>query len=193
MEETTHAVAEASATNKQSMTFNLAVLVALVAGLIVFAVAAPVTYNVYKLIHVVAAVVWAGGATVLMILALLYERTNNPLELAGYAKKAELVGMRLFMPASLVALVFGLLLMHEGGLPYDQFWVIAALIGWAMTFVTGIAFIRPVTNKLAALLTERDVTDPEVQGLMKRIMLITRVDVAVLLLVVADMTAKPFS
>ncbi len=158
-----------------------------------FAVAAPATYNVYKLIHVFAAVVWVGGATVLTILALLYERSSDPLELAGYARKAELVGMRVFLPSSLVVLVFGLLLVHEGSLDFGRFWVAAALAGWAMTFVTGLFFISPRAKKLATLIPERGVTDPEVQSVMKRIMLISRFDAAVLLLVVADMTAKPFS
>lgn len=192
MEQTSHAVAE-SAAKKQSTTFTLSVLALLIAGLVVFAVAAPATYNVYKLIHVFAAVVWVGGATVLTILALLYERTNDPVELAGFASKAEFVGMRVFLPSSLVVLVFGALLVHEGSLDYARFWVVAALVGWALTFITGLFFISPRAKRLATLIPERGVTDPEVQAVMKRIMLISRFDVAVLLLVVADMTAKPFS
>jgi uncharacterized membrane protein len=192
MEENPLAAAEAPA-DKQSTTFNLLVLAFLVVGLVVFAVAAPATYNVYKLIHVFAAVVWVGGGTVLTILALLYERSNDPVEIAGYAKKAELVGMRMFMPTSLVVLVFGLLLMHEGSLDYGQFWTSAALVGWALTFSTGLFLIRPRAARLATLVPERGVSDPEVQALMKRIMAISRFDAAVMLLVVADMTVKPFS
>jgi uncharacterized membrane protein len=192
MAENSLAGAEAPA-KKQSTMFNLLVLGFLVAGLIVFAVAAPATYNVYKLIHVFAAVVWVGGGTLLTILALLYERSNDPLQLASFANKAEFVGMRVFMPSSLVVLVFGFLLMNNGGLEYGQFWVIAALVGWAMTFTTGLLLIAPGSRKLATLIPERGVSHPEVQAAMKRVMLISRFDMAVLLLVVADMTAKPFS
>jgi hypothetical protein len=44
-----------------------------------------------------------------------------------------------------------------------------------------------------ALLEEKGPTAPETQAAIQRILLIARVDVAVLLLVVADMLMKPFS
>ena len=39
----------------------------------------------------------------------------------------------------------------------------------------------------------RGVEHPETQAVLKKLLLVARVDIAVLLLVVADMTAKPFS
>jgi hypothetical protein len=52
-----------------------------------------------------------------------------------------------------------------------QFWVIGGLVGFAATFVTGIAYLAPRTKQLA----------------------VVGFDVAMLILIVADMTAKPFS
>ena len=71
--------------------------------------------------------------------------------------------------------------------------MIFAIVGWATTFVLGIAFLRPLADKVAKLIPERGLEDREAQALLKRIILIDRWQVVLLLLVVADMTAKPFS
>ena len=42
-------------------------------------------------------------------------------------------------------------------------------------------------------MTERGPQDPEVQTRLRRILLVLRIDVAVMLLIVFDMVVKPFS
>jgi hypothetical protein len=76
---------------------------------------------------------------------------------------------------------------------WGKFWIIAGLIGYAATFVTGIAVLSPMAKKLNELMNEKGPTAPETQAAIQRILLIARVDVGVLLLVVADMVTKPFS
>ena len=84
-------------------------------------------------------------------------------------------------------------MMLKGDLDWGQFWVIAGLSGFAATFLTGIGFLQPQTKKLNALAEEKGVEHPETQAVLKKLLLVARFDVAMLLLVVADMTAKPFS
>jgi hypothetical protein len=81
----------------------------------------------------------------------------------------------------------------NGHLGWNHFWVIAALIGYAATFVTGIGVLSPLAKKIDALIESKGVEAPETQAAIKRILMVARVDVAVLVLVVADMTTKPFS
>jgi hypothetical protein len=70
---------------------------------------------------------------------------------------------------------------------------VVGLIGYATTFVTGIAVLSPLAKKIAGLIESPGSEAPETQAAIKRILLIARVDIAVLLLVVADMVTKPFS
>lgn len=167
--------------------------VVLLVGLVVFGWAAPVTYDVYKMIHVVAAVVWVGGGATLVVLALLIQRENDPGALAAFGQRVEFIATRIFIPASLVVLVFGILMMLNGDLDWGQFWVIAGLVGFAATFLTGIAFLSPQTKRFNALVEEKGAESPEAQAALGKLLLVGRFDVALLLLVVADMTAKPFS
>ena len=68
-------------------------------------------YDWFKTGHVLAAVVWVGGGTTLTIYALLTLRQDTPAELASFARKAALIGKRVYTPLSLLVLAFGFGLM----------------------------------------------------------------------------------
>jgi hypothetical protein len=53
--------------------------------------------------------------------------------------------------------------------------------------------ITPRVKRLSALMADRGPADPEVKSLLRKITLAARIDVAFLLLIVIDMTVKPFS
>jgi uncharacterized membrane protein len=129
----------------------------------------------------------------LTILGLRAERSTDPLEMATLARQAAFAGEKFFAPAGLVVLLMGIAMMINTNWGWGRFWVIAGLIGYATTFVTGIAVLSPMAKKIDALMTEKGPTAPETQAAIQRILLVARVDIGVLLLVVADMVTKPFS
>jgi uncharacterized membrane protein len=148
-------------------------------------------YSAFKTVHVIAAVVWIGGGALLTILGLLAERKDDPVELATVARQAATVGEKLFAPAGLVVVAMGIAMMVNTNWGWGRFWVIAGLVGYAITFILGIGVLAPLAKKVAALLDEKGANDPETTAQIKKILLIARVDVALLLLVVVDMVTKP--
>jgi uncharacterized membrane protein len=172
---------------------TLAAGVLLLIGLIVFGWAAPAAFSVYKMIHVLGAVVWVGGGATLVILVLVTERENDPLALAALGQKIDFIATRIYVPASLLVLLFGILMMVKGNLDWGQFWIVAGLIGFAATFLTGIGFLTPQVKKLNGLAAEKGPAHPDTQAQLQRLLVVARFDIALLLLIVADMTAKPFS
>jgi uncharacterized membrane protein len=166
---------------------------ALAVGLLIFGVAAPGAYNVYKMLHVVAAVVWVGGGVMIAILSFLMERQKDAVGLASLGRLAEYLSTRLFIPSSLAVLVFGIAMMIKGDLDWGQFWVIVGLLGFAATFLTGVAYLTPQTKKLAAVAEQHGPEHVLTQDALRRLLVVVRFDVAMLLVVVADMAAKPFS
>jgi uncharacterized membrane protein len=148
-------------------------------------------YSAFKTIHVIAAVIWIGGGALLTILGVAAERKNDPVELATIARQAATVGEKLFAPAGLVVVAMGIAMMVNTDWGWGRFWVIAGLVGYAITFVTGIAVLSPLAKKVTALVEEKGATDPETTAQIKKILIIARVDVALLLLVVVDMVSKP--
>jgi uncharacterized membrane protein len=148
-------------------------------------------YSAFKTVHVIAAVVWIGGGALLTILGLVAERKNDPVELATVARWAATVGEKLFAPAGLVVVAMGIAMMVNTDWGWGRFWVIAGLVGYAITFVVGVGVLAPLAKKITALVEEKGATAPETTAQIKKILLIARVDVALLLLVVVDMVTKP--
>jgi uncharacterized membrane protein len=150
-------------------------------------------YSAFKAVHVIAAVIWIGGGALLMILGIAAERKRDPVELATVARQAAMVGEKLFAPAGIVVVAMGVAMMVNTNWGWAKFWVVAGLVGYAITFVTGVAVLSPMTKKIAALTEEKGPTDPETAAAITRVLQIVRIDVAMLLLVVVDMVVKPFS
>jgi uncharacterized membrane protein len=150
-------------------------------------------YAVFKTVHVLLAVVWVGGGVLLTILAVLADRRSDPHEVATIARQAVFVGEKIFAPAGLVVFLMGVAMMLNTNWGWGKFWVVAGLIGYAATFVNGLAVLTPQAKRVSRLLDEQGAEAPETQAAIARILLIARIDVAVLLLVVVDMVTKPFS
>jgi len=152
-------------------------------------------YQWFKAGHVLVAVLWVGGGATLALMALMTLRMDDPIRLAQFSHQAGRIGERLYAPASLLVLLFGIGLMTNDASPWqwDFWWVRIALVGWALTFITGVFWIRPTVNKLTTAIEARGPADPEAQQLIKRILLVTRIDIIILLFIVFDMAAKPWT
>jgi uncharacterized membrane protein len=151
-------------------------------------------FGLFKWIHVSVAVFWVGGGLTLTALALWAETKSDPEEMATLARQAAFVGEKLFAPAGLIVLAMGItMVINSPEFSFSQAWVIIGLVGYALTFTTGVAFLAPRAKRISELLETRGAAAPETQAAIKQILLISRIDVGVLLIVVADMLMKPFS
>jgi len=192
--DTEHAAAPAERAGTGLVTAGIGAVVAAVALLFAFESSwYGHWYALFRLVHVGVAVFWVGGGMVIVLLALRSERADDSEELVTIARQAAFVGERFFAPAGLIVLLMGIAMMINTDWGWGTFWVVAGLIGYAATFVTGVAFLSPQSKRVASLIEEKGASDPETQAAIRRVLLIARVDVAVLLLVVADMVTKPFS
>ena len=190
----TPAPAAASST-RTSLQVTLALLGAVVLVVAIFAASSLYDgwYALFKTVHVTFAVVWIGGGFLLTLLGIIAEQKNDPDEIAIVARQAAMVGEKVFAPAGLVVLLMGIAMMLNTNWGWGSFWIVAGLVGYAATFLTGVGVLSPLAKKITASVAENGPTHPETIALTKRILLIVRIDVALLLLVIADMVTKPFS
>jgi uncharacterized membrane protein len=193
--ETSTSAAPADARRSAPLTAVLGLVVVGVGLLFVFesGFALDNWYSLFKWIHVSLAVFWVGGGLLLTIIAMRAQGTKDAREIVMIARQAAFVGEKLFAPAGLIVLLMGIGMVVHQSLGFGHFWIIAGLIGYAATFTTGIAVLAPLTKKIDRSAEANGAEHPETLALIERVMLIARVDVAVLLLVVADMTLKPFA
>jgi uncharacterized membrane protein len=150
-------------------------------------------YNTLKFLHVLAAITWVGSAIYAQALATKVMAENDPVRMARTAKDIADLGKRLITPVAIAVLVLGIWIVAVSPWNFTDTWVLLGLIGIGITIVTGAAFLGPESERLAKLGAERDPSDPEIQRRIKRVFTVSRVDLVVLVLVVADMVFKPGS
>jgi uncharacterized membrane protein len=148
-------------------------------------------YNVILLVHILAAIVWVGSAIFIQIYATRLDRAGETTRLMAFAKDVEKLSTLIFLPSSLLVLLAGIaMVVYAPGVEASDLWIIIGLAGIVSTIVIGAAF-GPESGRLARAADERGPDDPEVLRRTRRIFAISRVDLSVILLVVADMVLKP--
>ena len=189
--------AEAAADRRASNAVTAVVGLSVVALALVFIfntnVAPSHWYAFFKWVHVTGAVLWVGGGLTLTILALKAERSSEPAEMAMIARQAAFVGERVFAPIGLLVLGMGIAMVVNLSIDWGTSWILIGLIGYAITFLTGLLVLGPQAKHIGQLIESKGAEDAETQAAIKRILLIARVDEGVLLLVVAAMVLKPFT
>ena len=148
-------------------------------------------YDWLQLVHVLAAMVWVGGAVMVQIVAIRAMASKDPVRQATFSADAEWLGMRVFTPASVIVLLAGIAMVLDAGIGFTPTWILAGLGGIAFTIIIGASFLGPESGRLKALISERGGTDPEVISRRDRIFLVSRIDLAVLIFVVAMMVLSP--
>lgn len=150
-------------------------------------------YALFKAVHVLFAVIWVGGGVSIMIHAIRAQTARDAEGIVTIAKQAAFMGEKVFAPVGLVTFLMGIAMMINSSWGWGHFWVLAGLVGYASTFIAGVAILAPLSKKIDAAASEKGATHPDTLALIDRIMLVGRFDVAVLLLVVVDMVTKPFA
>jgi uncharacterized membrane protein len=150
-------------------------------------------YNELKFVHVLSAVIWVGGAATVQVYAMLAQRTNDPVRVAAFASDTQFVGTRIFLPTSLILLVSGMLTLRASGGAWDygQGWVRFGLVVIALSIVTGAGFLGPESGRISKATRAQGVQSPEVQARIRRIFLVSRIELVLLVAVIFDMVVKP--
>jgi uncharacterized membrane protein len=150
-------------------------------------------YDTLKFLHVLAAITWVGSAIYAQVLATKVLGENDPAHVVRVAKDIGDLGKRLITPSAIAVLVLGIWIVAVSAWNFTDTWVLLGLVGIAITIATGAGFLGPETERIGKLGADRDPSDPELQRRINRVFMVSRVDLVVLVLVVADMVFKPGS
>lgn len=151
-------------------------------------------YEALLAVHIIAAAIWVGGAFAVNVLVTRMQRANQHARVLELGKDFETLGMKVFMPASIVVLLAGIgLVLVVDGFEFTDFWIAFGLAAIAFSIAVGAGYLGPESGRLNALAAEKGADDPEVQARMAKLANISRFEMLILLLVVADMAIKPFN
>ena len=149
------------------------------------------TYEFLLFLHIAFAILWLGSVACLILLALRADASGDPSRIKQIVEDAEWVVNRLIIPASLAVVVLGIALVIDGPWTWDMLWVDLGLVGYAATFVTGFFVLTPQTKRISKTMERDGGMSPAAIDQVRRLFLISRVDLTVLFVVVAVMVLKP--
>ena len=147
-------------------------------------------YEFWLFVHVLAAVTWVGGALTLNVLGTRMVTSASAPELAGFARRVEWIGTRLFVPASLLLVIAGVIMTIDRW-SFDQLWIALGIGGFLYSLINGAFVVGPLSGRTGNLIDERGSEDPEVAGNIRRLLVLARIELGVLVVVVWAMTMKP--
>jgi uncharacterized membrane protein len=144
-------------------------------------------------VHILCVVVWVGGTGTMQILAIRAQGASDPSRMVVLGGEVEWVGQHVYLPASILVLISGIAMVINGEWGWGHFWILFGLFGILFSAITGATFLGPEAGRLKKLMQEQGENAPEVRSRLSRIFLVSRIELLVLLLVVADMALKPGS
>ena len=148
-------------------------------------------YELLRLLHIVGAIAWVGGGLGLLVLHRQLARVRDHATLAAIARQSQALGNRLFVPAALATVGFGIaMVVTEDAFRFGDLWI---LIGFGGIVASGVAqsvVAAPAGKRFLALIADGG-DETELSGTVRRMTLGDVLDVGLLLVVVAAMVLKP--
>lgn len=150
------------------------------------------SYELLLFVHVFAVAAWFGAALLSLILLELASRAGETQWLVKFGEFDDTLAKVLFIPAALITLAGGMFLVFDGPWSFtDDGWVIAGLVLFALIFALGVGLIVPTGQRLAAA-ANSDAPATAMQAPLRRLRILSWVDVALLAVAIFFMTVKPF-
>ncbi len=150
-------------------------------------------YEIWKFLHVIAAMIWVGGSIVLIVLSARASATKDPSESGRIGQLALWVGTRIFAPVSALVLILGIVMVLDGPWEFSDAWIGLGLLGIILTAGIGNGILGPNGRKIGPAMMQRGPQDPVTQRLVKRQRVFSILNAVLLIAVVFDMVVKPGS
>jgi uncharacterized membrane protein len=149
-------------------------------------------YDFLLFVHISCAAVWVGGSSIMQFFGLRALGAGSAERLASFLGDIEWIGFRVLMPFSLGAFLAGVGLVWNAAFwQIGDDWIVIGLALFALTFLAGLLFFGPEGGRVEKLIEAEGPSSPAVQERIKRLIVLTRIDLVLLFLIIFDMTVKP--
>ncbi len=147
-------------------------------------------YELVKYVHILCAVVWVGGAFYAQVLAIQVGRSADPADMPKLGRHMEVIGTRVFLPASVLLLIAGVIMTMQRW-AFQQTWISIAIVLWLASALMGSLYLGPNSKRVAQLFEADGPTSVSGRALLGRLFLVSRLELVSFLVVIALMVAKP--
>jgi hypothetical protein len=149
------------------------------------------SYDVYVTAHVCSAVAWVGSSTMTELTARRIIKRSDGQELKGFVEDLEHLAPRFFIPISLLTVVFGAVSVWRGPFTFSDPWVDVGLSMFVVSFLIGLLYLKPRTEKLGALAAAGGQETPEFGQRLQTMLKGHALELTLLYATVVVMVIKP--
>jgi uncharacterized membrane protein len=147
-------------------------------------------YTLIKYVHVISAIIWVGGAFFAQVLLLKAERSTDPADLPKLGGTIGELGMKVFLPASILLFIAGLILVAQRW-SFSSFWVSISMVLWLVSVLVGALYLGPTGAKVGKMFAAEGPGSVAGRAGLARIFLISRLELVSFAVIVFLMVAKP--
>jgi uncharacterized membrane protein len=126
----------------------------------------------------------------MVLLGMMAERSRDEARLFSVVSQVVLAAHRVFIPGTVLVLVFGVLMVWTGGLAWSDAWISLALVGIVVTGGLGARVLTPMAERIATLSKDPS-KQPEAYATARRLIAVAKFDMVMLFSIVLLMVAKP--
>jgi uncharacterized membrane protein len=153
-------------------------------------VAAVTWYEFWLFLHILAAMVWIGGAAAIQVFGILTKRAADPAKTAFFAQNVSFTVSRVLLPAALVVLAAGVGLVENGNWDWSEPFVVWGLLLWVAVSLVAFGFLGRAIGSAGARLAAEG-PSPAIALRLRNLVWLSRVLLLTLVVIVFLMTIKP--
>jgi hypothetical protein len=124
------------------------------------------------------------------ILAIRAQRSTDPNELPPLGAALGEVGMKVFLPASVILFIAGAILTIQRW-AFSDAWISIAIILWLLSAVTGAVYLGPQNARIGKLFASEGPTSIKARAALARVFIVSRLELSSFALIVFVMIFKP--
>jgi uncharacterized membrane protein len=154
-------------------------------------IASVTLYELLVIVHILAVALWIGGGVTFALLAARAWGSRDDERALELSRMGDFVGTRMFAPAALLLLGAGIWAVIEGGWDWGDAWVSIGFGGWAIGFLIALVWHNAEGRRIREAVVDGGATGPRARRMATTGMIVGLVEIAVLVVVVWAMVAKP--
>ncbi|HEX4747766.1 MAG TPA: DUF2269 family protein [Gaiellaceae bacterium] len=147
------------------------------------------SYELWLFLHIVGTILWVGGAVVVQVFGALTQRAADPALTAAFGRNSAWTGTWVFMPASALVLVSGVLLTEDGNWSWSEPFVLVGLVGWAIVAGVVFGYVAPSMKRFGRQMALEG-PSPELAARIRSVIVLARVFLVLLFVIVFMMVVK---
>jgi uncharacterized membrane protein len=146
-------------------------------------------YLLLKLVHILGAIVWVGGASVMTLLVMLLDRKGDDEATLTAVDYLGTLGNRVFAPIGMLTILTGLTLAWLGSWGLAA-WTVLAAITVTCTFLLGALVLGPVSGRMVKVWKE-EADAAAAMALGRRALRLIKLDLGAQFAIITLMVVKP--